>query len=363
MAKLRDAFSLSRRGPQESAPSSPPPATMLLSQFLLLAHQPWRARADVSLKRAKRLARGLGLHHIFHEVKTFVETENEALLEALFTQARTFLEREHEETSLTSEPLQVIAALQKRLRVKSHVLHQLPCTPATSVRRADVIRQYATAESRILCLGDDDFVSIALAWILPNEITVLDLDPEILSLIEATAVKRQLRIRCRQVDLRRPLPDDLKDSYDIVVTDPIYAVPEMLVFLSAAYACLRKAPTSYLFTGCSRALAGRSWATIEAWAEAHHLVPCAFLPGFNAYPKTKRLQLLLNVAERLLLRSSLSRACVRLPYLYSDYLILRFREESREPTPHRDTPKLIKEANDAHHPPCGATLSSDAHRS
>ncbi len=326
MAKLRDAFLRSRRETKEPAP---PPAA-LLSQCDLLIHQLWHARVNTSLRRAKRLARGLGLHHVFHEVKTFVETENEALVEALITQARTFLEREQEETSLISGPLQVIAALQKRLRIKSHVLHQLPCTPATSVRRADVIRQYATAESRILCLGDDDFVSIALAWILPNEITVLDLDPEILDLIEATAAQQQLRIRCRRVDLRRPLPDDLKDSYDIVVTDPIYAVPEMLVFLSAAYACLRKTPTSYIFTGCSRALAGRSWATIEAWAEAHHLVPCAFLPGFNVYPKTTRLQLLLNVAERLLLRSSLSRACVRLPYLYSDYLILRFREEIPE---------------------------------
>ncbi|GBC81166.1 N(4)-bis(aminopropyl)spermidine synthase [bacterium HR10] len=284
-----------------------------------------RARVEAALDRAKRWARRLGLHHVFHEIRTFVETENEALLEALFTQGEIFAQRHDEEVSPSaSEALQVIASLQKRLRVKSHALHQLPCTPATTVKRAELIRSYATAERRILCLGDDDFVSVALALLLPNEITVLDLDPEVLGLITAAARERQLRITCRRVDLRRPLPEDLKEAYDIVITDPIYAVPDMLLFLSAAEACLRKAPTSYLFTGCSRALAGRSWAEIEEWAAAHGLTLTALLPGFNVYPKTRRLRFFLNLADRLLLRSPLSRACVDLPYLYSDYAVFRF---------------------------------------
>ncbi|GBC76831.1 N(4)-bis(aminopropyl)spermidine synthase [bacterium HR08] len=263
-----------------------------------------------------------------------METENEALLEALFAQVETALQHPDEEAVplSASEALRVIASLQKRLRVKSHALHQLPCTPATTVKRARLIRQYATPGSRILCLGDDDFVSVALALLLPNEITVLDLDPEVLGLISAAARERQLRITCRRVDLRRPLPEDLKGAYDIVITDPIYAMPDMLLFLSAAEACLRKAPSSYLFTGCSRALAGRSWARIEEWAAAHGLILTAFLPGFNAYPKTKRLHFFLNVAERLLLRSPLSRACVGLPYVYSDYAVFRFHGEPFTPS-------------------------------
>ncbi len=220
----------------------------------------------------------------------------------------------------------MIATLQKRLRIKSHALHQLPCTPATTVKRAELIRGYVRAESRILCLGDDDFVSVALAWFLPNEITVFDLDPEILRLIEAVAAEHRFHIICRRVDLRRPLPEGVQGTYDIVVTDPIYTVPEMLLFLSAAETCLRKAPTSYLFTGGSRALAGRSWAKIEEWAAAHRLVLEAFLPGFNAYPKTKRLRFFLSLAEYFALHSPLARACVRLPLLYSDYFIFRFQE-------------------------------------
>ncbi|MCS6816335.1 MAG: bis-aminopropyl spermidine synthase family protein [Blastocatellia bacterium] len=260
-----------------------------------------------------------------------METENEALLAALFAQMEIFLQRTQEETTPPQpELLRTIASLQKRLRVKSHALHQLPCTPSTTVKRAELIRSYARAETRILCLGDDDFVSVALAWLLPNEITVLDLDAEVLHLIETASGEHRLRIVCRRVDLRRPLPEDLRGAYDIVVTDPIYAVPEMLLFLSAAEACLRKAPTSYLFTGGARVLAGRSWTKIEQWAAAHQLTLEAFLPGFNVYPKTKRLQFLLSLAERLTLRSPLTRACVRLPYLYSDYFIFRFQADAGE---------------------------------
>lgn len=330
MVKRKDAFAtppsaspecleLSSASPSLEVPSSP-----LLSSP---EQSPWRARVEASLERAKRVARRLGLHHVFHEVRIFVETENEALLRALLAQAEIFRERAQEEArGAAPELLDTIASLQRRLRIKSHALHQLPCTPATTVRRAELIRQYARPESRILCLGDDDFVSVALAWFLPNDITVLDIDPQVLSLIAAVAAERRLRITCRRADIRHPLPEDMKGAYDIVITDPIYAVSDMVLFLTAAEACLRKASTSYLFTGGSHALLGRSWAQIESWARAHRLHLHAFLPGFNAYPKTKRLQLFLTLAERLLLRSPLTRACVRLPYVYSDYIIWQHEE-------------------------------------
>jgi len=329
MVKIKDAFSPSRFTLSRHEDRKVPPSG--LSQLILRERPEWDLRAKAALGRAKRVARRLGLHRVFHEIRTFVEAEEDALLAALLAQAEIFLERRQEETApLVPELLQTIATVQKRLRVKSHSLHQLPCTPATTVRRAELIRSYATATSRILCLGDDDFVSIALAWLLPTEITVLDLDPDVLRLIEATATAHHLRITCRRVDVRCPIPEDLRDAYDIVVTDPIYAVPEMLRFLSAAHACLRKRPTSYLFTGGSRVLAGRAWAQVEEWAAAHQLVLEVFLPGFNAYPKTKRLQVLLDVVERLFVRSPLVRACVHLPYLYSDYLIFRFQGDASE---------------------------------
>jgi hypothetical protein len=307
------------------SPAAPP----YRHSFVLGERPEWFLEVKASLERAQRIARRLGLHRVFHEIGTFVQTEADVLLAAALAQAEIFLERMREDAaSPRSELLQTIAALQKRLRVKSHTLHQLPCTPHTTVKRAELIRSYATTASRILCLGDDDFVSVALAWLLPNEITVLDLDPDVLSLIEATAAQHHLRIRCRRADLRRPIPEDLREAYDIVITDPIYAVPEMVLFLSAAAACLRKRPTSYLFTGGSRALAGRSWAQIEEWATAHRLTLEAFFPGFNAYPKTRRVQILLGVVERLFIRSPLVRACLRLPYLYSDYFVFRFHGDA-----------------------------------
>ncbi|MBI3951036.1 MAG: bis-aminopropyl spermidine synthase family protein [Acidobacteria bacterium] len=288
------------------------------------------ASAGASFAMARCVVKALGLHRLFHEVKTVVESDLGELISCLFHQAETFLHRYRwDEPDPALEVVAAITSLQKELHVKSHTLHQLPCHPTTATKRVDLVKQYLTPTSRFLCLGDDDFLSIGLALSAPNEITVVDLDPQLITLIEQVAQEQRLRITCRVADIRKPLPEHFYSSFDVVITDPIYSVQEMLLFLSVAESCLRRSASSYLVSCCSRSLAGRDWRRVEDWAAWRGLMIHTFLPGFNEYPKTARLQKMLMIGERLLFRSAVTRACMGIPFLYSDLVVFRYHRNER----------------------------------
>jgi len=270
------------------------------------------------------------LHLWLHEVSTFVESDNGHLISCLINQAEAFIHRHQQDEPVTAHRASaIISSLQKQFRVKSHTLHQLPCTPTTTAKRVELIKKYLTPTSRILCLGDDDFVSVALALVVPNEITVVDLDPQVTTMIKRLARQQHLRISCQTADIRKPLPDNLYHFFDVVVTDPIYAVKETLLFLSVAESCLRPSAQSYLLSCCSRTLAGAAWHGVADWAASRGLIVHEVLSGFNEYPKTTRIQTLLKIAERLFCRSAVTKACVGIPFLYSDLVVFRFDRSER----------------------------------
>lgn len=315
---------IDRPASYSSLPSGDPDA---LKGFLANELQLLRPLAETRAKRAKRVVRLLGLHRLYHEIKAFVETDTGVLISYLFHQAEMFLKRGTVASQDDISP-QITAAvdrLQQRLQVKSHRLHQQPCYSTTTAKRAALVSEYLTPKSKVLCLGDDDFVSIALSMMVGNEITVLDLDTQVISLIEEMTRHQHLRITTHVADICRPLPRLLIGAFDVVVTDPIYFVDDMIPFLSAAEQCLRKSRGSALLSCCSRALAGQSWQVVEAWAASRRLAAEKYLEGFNEYPKPARTQALLLLAERLVCRTPLTRACASIPNAYSDIMVFRFQ--------------------------------------
>lgn len=325
LASLYDLMDTRGHDPTSRSALASPQAMAALQQRFAEEYERLTASAEASLTMAQRVLRALKLHLLFYEVKLFVESDTGGLIASLLTQAETFMQRYRQDEPITaSRSTAIIASLQKQFRVKSHRLHQLPCSPATTTKRVELIKEHLTPTSRILCLGDDDFVSVALALAVPNEITALDLDPQVITMIEQVAQQHHLRIACQRADIRKPLPDHFYAAYDVVVTDPIYSVQEMLLFLSVAESCLRKSADSYLLSCGSRPMAGAAWSRVEEWAASRGLVIHEFLSGFNEYPKTARTQTALNLAERLFCHSSLTRACVGIPFVYSDLVVFRF---------------------------------------
>jgi len=120
-------------------------------------------------------------------------------------------------------------------------LDQAPCTPHTSIRRALLMMQAGALEGRrLLLLGDDDSVSIAIGLLsralgkgdLTRGVTVVDADERRLSFLRETAEREGISLNVFHHDLRRPLPALLTRSFDVIETDPPYTPEGARLFLA-----------------------------------------------------------------------------------------------------------------------------------
>jgi len=121
-------------------------------------------------------------------------------------------------------------------------LDQAFCTPETAVLRVLFMLEEGDIEGRkIIFLGDDDLTSIATGLIeASRKITVIDIDERLLKLIDEISRGEGINIECVHHDLRQPLPDGLKNNYDVVFTDPPYTIQGLKLFLSRGIEALRE---------------------------------------------------------------------------------------------------------------------------
>lgn len=95
-------------------------------------------------------------------------------------------------------------------------------TPESTVARVVLMRLRGDiAGKRIIILGDDDLVGIALGLTrMPSEVLVLDIDDRLVDFTNRISAEKKLAVRAQVFDLRYPLPKDLKENFDVFVTDP-----------------------------------------------------------------------------------------------------------------------------------------------
>jgi hypothetical protein len=120
-------------------------------------------------------------------------------------------------------------------------LDHVQATPETVARRASWLNeQYELAGRTVLCLGDHDLTSLAVAAVNPDAtVLVVDLDDRVLAHIDARARERGLDIRCLHADLRFGLPPSVVESADLVFSDPPYTPEGMALFAGRAVEALR----------------------------------------------------------------------------------------------------------------------------
>ncbi|MED0670051.1 bis-aminopropyl spermidine synthase family protein [Aneurinibacillus aneurinilyticus] len=157
-------------------------------------------------------------------------------------------------TDWRTELADILSILTELLHMRPQVnvqIDQSKCTPETSLRRALLcLREHALIGKQILCVGDDDLVSVSLGFLLkrlfPNTrnqramISVIDIDERFLQYIRDIARKEQLPITCHNIDLRQPLPKKLCGQYDCFFTDPPYTLQGMSLFISRGISALKK---------------------------------------------------------------------------------------------------------------------------
>jgi N4-bis(aminopropyl)spermidine synthase len=170
-------------------------------------------------------------------------------------------------------------------------LDQTHCTVATKISR--VLRMHearALAGQRILLLGDDDLVSVALAqfaaWsgspAMIRRLTVVDTDPEVLAYAGEQAGGTGVTVELVRHDLREPLPAGLAAGFDVVVTDPPYTVAGARLFLSRAVSGLVAEPGRHVFFSFGARRPDQTLAVQRAIADMG-LVVRSLAAGFNEY--------------------------------------------------------------------------------
>jgi len=135
-------------------------------------------------------------------------------------------------------------------------LDQTHCTVATKISRVLAMHEAgALAGRRIIILGDDDLISVAIARFaavtgIPGDIrrlTVLDTDADVLSCIAAHTEGSGVAVELVRHDLRGPLPAALQGAFDVACTDPPYTVSGAELFLSRAVSALGTDAGQHIF--------------------------------------------------------------------------------------------------------------------
>ncbi len=155
--------------------------------------------------------------------------------------------KQHREIIEIKEELQEIFDNRPQVDV---TVDQSKSSMDTSLKRAILcLKNHNLVGKKILCLGDDDLVSIALGFLLKKlfdntihhttKITVMDIDKRIIDYISNISTKESFQIKCAAVDFRKPLANDFKNKFDCFFTDPPYTIEGMNLFLSRGIEALK----------------------------------------------------------------------------------------------------------------------------
>lgn len=123
-------------------------------------------------------------------------------------------------------------------------LEQQVSTLSTAWARACRIAERFPEGGKVLILGDDDLVSLALAHFPQFEIEVLEVDLQLVRLLKKES---RGRFSVKRRDLSGGLPGEYHGRYDVVVSDPMYSAVGMEMFVDCCAPALKPAPESRLF--------------------------------------------------------------------------------------------------------------------
>ncbi|MHA1191546.1 MAG: adenosylmethionine decarboxylase [Promethearchaeota archaeon] len=121
-------------------------------------------------------------------------------------------------------------------------LDQSHAISSTVVNRALYLVKKGDLEgSKIIFLGDDDATSLAVGILnLAEEITVIDIDPNVIKFLSERANNLSLKnFRVISHDLREPCPTNILNQFDLVVMDPPYTNEGLRLFLKRAKQVLK----------------------------------------------------------------------------------------------------------------------------
>jgi predicted methyltransferase/DNA-directed RNA polymerase subunit RPC12/RpoP len=168
-------------------------------------------------------------------------------------------------------------------------LDQTHCTPETKSRRVLAMHDAgALSGRRVLVLGDDDLISLALAEFArrhgsgPAAVTVVEVDPALVAFLRGRLADAPFPVEVIEHDLAEPLPDRLLSTVDTVQTDPPYTVAGAELFLTRAASALRPGAGGEVFLSLGVRRPAETVAVQDVLSRLG-LAVRAMVPGFNEY--------------------------------------------------------------------------------
>lgn len=130
---------------------------------------------------------------------------------------------------------------------------QAPLVPESAVYKAAYTLSKGDATHKsIVCVGDDDLVSVTLALSkAPNRILAVDIDKYLLETIEEYSEKNKLKIETLQQDLKKPIPEEYRNKFDLFITEPPDTVNGTTLFVSRGIDFLKDTPGMIGYCGVS----------------------------------------------------------------------------------------------------------------
>jgi predicted methyltransferase len=135
-------------------------------------------------------------------------------------------------------------------------IDQSHCTVPTKLRRVLLLHDAAALMGRrILILGDDDLMSVAIDRVgrrigfagSIKELVVVDVDAAVLEFCRARLRGAQFPVTLFEHDLREPLPKKFEGRFDTIFTDPPYTPAGAELFLSRAATALLSRTVGQIF--------------------------------------------------------------------------------------------------------------------
>jgi S-adenosylmethionine decarboxylase proenzyme len=252
-----------------------PVVTAVKKEFIKLGVMEQRGGVRLTPKGASCLEEKLGLDGLRKDLYRRLMNDRE------------FREKFAEDLALEAAPVY-------RGRPRADVtLDQALGTPLTSVRRALLaLERHTLLGKRLLCVGDDDLVSVSVGFLLKKlyedpgkiktRVTVLEKDARFAEYINTVAQQHGLAADCVELDLRDPLPLGYVGAFDAFYTDPPYTIEGLSLFLSRGIGGLKKERGLKVFLSFGQK-PNEELFRLQEVLLAHGLAMTGIHEGFNRY--------------------------------------------------------------------------------
>ena len=156
--------------------------------------------------------------------------------------------------------------------------------PEDLVHKAILMHEKCDLENRkILILGDDDLFSIYVGLVGKCEkITVVEIDERLVNFINEVSSTEKLEIEVFPYDLSNPLPQQLKNSFDVFVSEPPESLEGFICFLTRGKEGLKERGSGYIGLTTLESTYEK-WSEIQKWCLNNGFVITDILKNFSRY--------------------------------------------------------------------------------